>query len=306
MTTFTDNNNSSSASTPNDSRLSDDFGEDGNPILSEANEANAINEKNEKQENNANNGRENSPNTDWANGNGEDAATRSNSADDESMPRMTQKIKELETNATAAQARIRELESTLQAFSGMPNMDGTPQDFETGAALTPPNKDDYVDAKDYIDAVLTYQRKASQAQREQQRQAQAQQVWEKTLNRFEEREAAAREKHADYDQVAHAEFPVTEVMGHVLMQSEQGAELLYWLGKNPQESRRIAQLSQENPLRAAQELGRLEASTLTPRKWQSSAPPPLSASRGTTTSNDTGRTPDSMSISQLQTYLKTR
>lgn len=74
---------------------------------------------------------------------------------------------------------------------------------------------------------------------------------------FAERVKAVQARYPDFEQVAYSEaVPMSEAMRDVIVDSEQGPELAYWLGKNPEEAARIAQLP---PLAAARELGRVEA-----------------------------------------------
>jgi len=62
-------------------------------------------------------------------------------------------------------------------------------------------------------------------------------------------------------------------MADVLDLSEQGPQILYHLGKNPEEAMRIARLP---PAHAALEIGRLEAKLSLPQaKTVTQAPPPI-------------------------------
>lgn len=106
----------------------------------------------------------------------------------------------------------------------------------------------------------------TQAAREAQERAQLQ-------NTFAEREDAAMEKYADYTQIAHnPRLPITTKMAEVIQRSEQGPDIAYFLGKNPQEAARIAQL---HPDLQAAELGRIGVTASAPAKKPSSAPEPI-------------------------------
>lgn len=110
----------------------------------------------------------------------------------------------------------------------------------------------------------------------------------------------ARTRYTDFDAVvSNPKLPITNEMAEVIKDSDNGADVAYWLGKNPAEAQRIAQLP---PIAAARELGRIEA-RLTPQPRRiSSAPPPVETvgSRGGS-NND----PDKMSVDQLLKHLKT-
>lgn len=68
---------------------------------------------------------------------------------------------------------------------------------------------------------------------------------------------AARARHDDYDQVVNDQVPISPAMAEVLVASEHGAEVAYYLGSNPDEAAAIAKLS---PARAGAELAKIEAS----------------------------------------------
>jgi hypothetical protein len=105
-----------------------------------------------------------------------------------------------------------------------------------------------------------------------------------------DREDAARERYADFDQVArNPTLPVTNDMAQVIMSADNGPDILYHLGSHPAEARRIANLS---PLLQAREIGRLEtrlASTPPTPKRTTSAPAPISpvTTKTATTQYDT-------------------
>ncbi len=95
------------------------------------------------------------------------------------------------------------------------------------------------------------------------------------LEAYEGREDSAREKYDDFDQVTrNPRLPITEVMKLTIHESDLGPEILYHLGNDPGEARRIAQLS---PVSQAKEIGKLETklSSNPPAKRTSSAPAPI-------------------------------
>ncbi len=91
---------------------------------------------------------------------------------------------------------------------------------------------------------------------------QQQQQDENLTRTFQERAKAAASKYADFAEIAFSEdVPVSDAMRSVILDSESGPDLAYWLGSNPKEAERIAQLP---PIAAARELGRLEATLAAP------------------------------------------
>jgi len=68
---------------------------------------------------------------------------------------------------------------------------------------------------------------------------------------------AARIRHPDYNEVVTDQVEISAAMAEVLVASDLGAEVAYFLGSNPEEASRIAKLS---PARAGAELAKIEAS----------------------------------------------
>lgn len=137
------------------------------------------------------------------------------------------------------------------------------------------------------------QKLAERAQMEamQRRQAEIEQVKTQYLAKVEQTKAA----HADFDDVVtpmlvHAVDRLG--LGEAIATSEVGPQVLYHLGKNPEDLKRIAGL---NPLAAARELGRLESrlvqstpkptTSQTPTKPTAPAAAPLAPVRGGATAN---------------------
>jgi hypothetical protein len=90
---------------------------------------------------------------------------------------------------------------------------------------------------------------------------------------FNLRETAARERFTDYDAVTrNPGVPITPVMLDIARDSEVGPDLVYHLGKNIPEAARIASLP---PHRQAVELGKLEARLTAPKPVPRQPPPPV-------------------------------
>lgn len=86
---------------------------------------------------------------------------------------------------------------------------------------------------------------------------------------FESRAKAFAKEHSDFHEVFNESTPVSQAMAEVITQSEQGAEVAYFLGNNPDIARQIYDLS---PQAAAREIGRIEARL----EYQKSQPKPVS------------------------------
>lgn len=91
---------------------------------------------------------------------------------------------------------------------------------------------------------------------------------------WQEKAAAAAASYPDFaDVVMQPDVPVTEHMAEVMADLDGGAHVAYYLGKNPTEARRIANLP---PMRQATELGKIEVRLDAQRAARavSTAPPP--------------------------------
>ena len=85
---------------------------------------------------------------------------------------------------------------------------------------------------------------------------QSQQTEQQKRASFAEKMAVFAETVDDFDQVARNHYlPINEVMEKVLLEMDNGPEVLYHLGKNEDLADKISQLS---PLQVARELGRIE------------------------------------------------
>jgi hypothetical protein len=77
----------------------------------------------------------------------------------------------------------------------------------------------------------------------------ARQAWSEATAEF-------RRKVPDFDEVAHnPDLPVTPIMAEAIRESRRGAEIAYYLGKNPHEAAQIAALP---PVSQATAIARLE------------------------------------------------
>lgn len=148
-----------------------------------------------------------------------------------------------------------------------------------------PTPDKFTTTEDYVEALAAYKaeeivgKKLTDLQKQGQ-EAMRQRQQHEAQSAFREREDAAREKYADFDEVAYnPALPITDAMAETIQQADNGTDLAYYLGKNPSEAARIAKLS---PFLQAKELGRLEAKlpASVPAKKVSAAPEPFTPVNG--------------------------
>ena len=106
---------------------------------------------------------------------------------------------------------------------------------------------------------------------------QEQRAFQEILHSHEEREEAARDKYADYEQVAYnPKLPITEPMAAALRLSDIGPDIAYHLGK-PENLKEVERIAKLHPIAQAKEIGKLEAKLIAepPAKKTSSAPEPI-------------------------------
>jgi hypothetical protein len=135
--------------------------------------------------------------------------------------------------------------------------------------VAPPDANDFESATAYAEALAEAKAKELLAQREAAKQQAA------LLDQYHEKEEEARGRYDDFEQVAYnPTLPVTDVMAQTIQASEIGPDVIYWLGSNPKEAARIANLT---PILQAREIGKIEAKLASnpPVKKTSTAPPPI-------------------------------
>lgn len=115
---------------------------------------------------------------------------------------------------------------------------------------------------------------AEQRAEEKLRQREKAQEAERRSEAFFEKAEKAAERYPDFQSVvSNPSLTINEAMAEFIAESDQGAEVAYFLGKNPMKAAQIAQLS---PVKAARELTRLEAELASkPKATPSKAPDPI-------------------------------
>jgi hypothetical protein len=175
-------------------------------------------------------------------------------------------------NAAADAAKAREAEARAQADALKRQLDALkPQ--PAGNELDHPNQASYVTAV-AKEAAIEAQRYALQHQ-----QHQAEQLAAESKERaYTARVSEFMEKAPDYHSVTgNPNLQITPLMADAIKETESGAAIAYYLGKNPAEAARIASLS---PIGQAAAIGRLEAKVTLPERRTSSAPAPVKTISG--------------------------
>lgn len=167
---------------------------------------------------------------------------------------------------------------------------------------------DFAEYEDFIEALADwkYAQNVSKANQETQK-TQQETARAALIEQHTGRLDTAREKYSDFDEVTDQELPISQAMQDVIFESETGAELAYWLGKNPDECKRISRLT---PTAAARELGKVEATlgtaepasgaAETPKPKVTSAPAPIKPVGAKSKANV--KDPKDMSLSEYRAY----
>lgn len=196
--------------------------------------------------------------------------------------------------AIRAEVRAEMLERELQARSA-------PK--EAPKAQGEPDPKDYGDNwQAYVNAVVEHRMAKAIEARE--AEAQRRSMEERTQREtVEQREHIRRnvvekgvEKYDDFQERAMAEdLPITRPMAAAIAESDIGADVWYWLGCNPKEAARIADLP---PTKQVRELGKIEEKLLASPK-PSQAPPPIKPSSGNASPD---KDPDKMSADEWRQW----
>lgn len=206
------------------------------------------------------------------------------------------------------EAENRELRERMARLEGRQDVAPAPKQTDEPE----PREQDFADRDEFLVAKAEHRalkrlraeqaesRKQETERTEQSRQAELQAAHARRIE-------AARDNHDDYDKVvsAAAEVTVTDTMGQAILESEQGAELVYHLAKNPDEARRIAALPRTSQ---ARELGKIEArlepaETPKPPKKTTAAPNPPSRVKSTGT---TTKSPETMTQDEYNAWRMAR
>ena len=142
-----------------------------------------------------------------------------------------------------------------------------------------PKPESFTSTEDYIEAVADWKagekiRNEFEAREKAQLEERAKEEVSRIQGTYHTLEDDARDRYDDFDKVAYqTPYDCTPAMAQTIELSDKGPDLAYYLGKHPEEAERIAQLP---PLRAAQELGKLELKiSESPKIKHSSAPDPI-------------------------------
>lgn len=158
------------------------------------------------------------------------------------------------------------------------------------------------DPEKYAEAKAAYEAdKRLKEYQSKQRDENQKQVFERVTTDWEEKTAKAEDKYEDFEEKVGKLDPRNPIVLSI-MESEQGADIAYYLGTHTEEAKKIFSLS---PASAIREIGKLEAKLSAPTekpKTPSKAPAPIQPVTGTapTISNEPSENDD------MQAWLKKR
>lgn len=146
-----------------------------------------------------------------------------------------------------------------------------------------PRRESFRDDEAYLNAHIEHlaeqkaAEKLAQRERMQKEQVEAEER-EKLTEAFQTRAESVRKNNPDFDDVISDDRltkanVVSDAMVDFIADSDIGADVLYYLGKNIKESQRIAELS---PTKAVKELVKIESELASKPQRQTKAPPPIS------------------------------
>ena len=120
-----------------------------------------------------------------------------------------------------------------------------------------PKPEDFENHDEFVEALTDWkvEQKLNTSQKKVQEQ-QAREEQNRQQTEFQTRMDSARERYEDFDDVmGESEVPVTPAMSEIIMTSEVGPDIAYYLANNPEEAGKIAKMP---ALAAAKALGKLE------------------------------------------------
>lgn len=169
-----------------------------------------------------------------------------------------------------------------------------------------PVLENFPDYDAYVEALTDWKiEQKEQVSRQTYAQQQQQEIQGQLIRSFDAKASQAISTLPDFEEVARdpAMRRIFTAMPHItdaIMESDRGPEIAYYLGKNRQKAIELAQM---HPMKAAVELGKIEARLLTPETRKvSQAPEPISAIGGGT--NITEKAPENMTPEEFTKWRR--
>ena len=172
------------------------------------------------------------------------------------LAELRQQRKEAEERARIADERLAQALAALERVSGKPEDTTSVDQQANDQGPARPARSDYPSVElweealiDYADQKATWSArrevKAAQAQAQQEAEARVQEEQQRVSREaYQARIQKVQEKYPDFKEVAETpDVQVSMPMAYEIINSENGPELQYYLGKNPDEARRISDMT---------------------------------------------------------------
>lgn len=178
------------------------------------------------------------------------------------IKKLTDRQSLLEQQLAAKEQQLAALSQSLQTLSNVPSKDEK--------AKGPPKVGDYENMEQYLEDKINYEVESRLGK---ERTTQAQQAQYNNLESgWQAAVQKARGEHDDFDSVV-GSVPLGDAVCIAIKQLDEGAELAYYLGENPDKAARLNKL---NPVQQIIEIGKIAATLNKPEsKNVSRAPKPI-------------------------------
>lgn len=211
------------------------------------------------------------------------------------LDELTKQREDEKRRALAAEERLDRALAALERATGKPAEEAKKAIDESDPEPVKPAKLGYDDLDAYEAALSEYvdqkaawvarrEVKAARAEDDKQRKdAEIAGEQQKARDAYRTRREKVKEKYADFEQVAESpDVTVSGVIAQAILHTEEGPELQYYFGRNPEEAKRVSAL---NPYHQLVELGKIaQRLNEPPAKPQvSAAPKPITPVRSTAT-----------------------
>lgn len=182
----------------------------------------------------------------------ETPAVKAEEDDDEEEPRKPSKFqKRINKLVNPLKQRIAELERQL----GDKGKSGDKSDDKEEEAAKRPARADFQNDQEYEDALLAWGVEKALAEKTvREAEKRDRETLEQNFTSYRNQVEAFKEEHDDWDEVVNQDIPMHQSVQLAVMEQENGAAVIYYLGTHPEYARKLAELT---PLSAVMEIGRL-------------------------------------------------
>ena len=180
------------------------------------------------------------------------------------IDRFTRQKYELESQVKAKDSELAKIKAELEQLKN--------------PAPTLPDINQYSDINEYQRDMAAYSEALAEraVQKYQKPQVTQPELPPEVMTKARELMQQGRSSLENFDEVI-SQAAISPDMVSLLVESDKGAEIAYYLGKNPTHS---VDISAMTPTQAAMEIGKIEASLAKPKPKSTSAPPPPNVNKG--------------------------